>query len=63
MRRFCSIFSRLLQLFPCLEFQGMVPATIAERHGEKVTPEKWKEVIDIDLNNATPSTVRSRFFP
>jgi hypothetical protein len=41
----------------------MVPATIAERHGEKVTPEKWKEVIDIDLNNATPSTVRSRFFP
>ncbi len=25
---------------------------IAERHWEKVTPEKWKEVIDIDLNGA-----------
>lgn len=25
---------------------------IAERHWSKVTPEKWKEVIDIDLNGA-----------
>lgn len=25
---------------------------IAERHWEKVTPEKWNEVIDIDLNGA-----------
>ena len=32
MRRFCSIFSQLLQLFPRLEFQSAVAATKAERH-------------------------------
>jgi hypothetical protein len=34
MNRFSSIFSLLLQWFPCLEFQQLVAMTKAERHAK-----------------------------
>ncbi len=37
MRRFCSIFNQLLQLFPRTEFQQAVIATKAERHARGFT--------------------------
>src|SRR5919204_6944176 len=35
--RFCSIFNQLLQLFPRVDFQKVVVATRAERHGRGFT--------------------------
>ena len=32
MHRFCTIFSKLLQLFPCVESQHLVMITKAERY-------------------------------
>jgi hypothetical protein len=32
MRKFCSIFSQLLQMFPRIEFESLVVRTRAERH-------------------------------
>ncbi len=37
MNRVCSIFSQLLQLFPRLEFEQLVPKHRAERHARGFT--------------------------
>ena len=43
MNQFSSIFSQLLQLFPCLEFQPMVKET--ERYARRFA--SWSQFVDM----------------